>query len=531
MSTARREPSSYRLVAASSVWVWGGGWGTGLTSSGGAVLWQRQRQRQRQNLPRPSVVFLAGSNLGKADGIDDDDDGDYDGDGDGDGDDERGDDDATTFASPAPASIGPLTEDEDAQANKGLPGAIKGGGVLLRVVVFSLAAWCHSAAPLGTLGAAAGGAALGHLVGTPLEWFGVSFVAAAVASGALLTLLERRGGGGAFLQPVRAAGPRSHTTGVKSATPTMGGAAFVPTGVLSALVFTKFSHAVVCALALTTLGFTLIGAYDDAQKLRGKSNDAGLTPRAKLGLQCLVSTAFCAWLAVGSGSPWPGFKPPPTSLNLGGIGLERALAALGLTAAAIPIGRWFWALSAFAMVAESNAVNVTDGLDGLAASTAAVALVSTGISLAASGWFELAAFAVCMGGAAAGFLVVNRHPASCFMGDTGSLALGGALGAVAAAAGGGATLPLVLTSGVFVAETVSVMAQVAYFKWTKKRSATGEGKRLFRMSPLHHHLELGGWGEVRVVATLTAAAGVCAAAGAAVAAGGRIAAAAIAGGV
>jgi phospho-N-acetylmuramoyl-pentapeptide-transferase len=171
-----------------------------------------------------------------------------------------------------------------------------------------------------------------------------------------------------------------------------------------------------------------------------------------------------------------------------------------------------------AAVAESNAVNVTDGLDGLAASTAAVALVCTGLSLVAAGRCELAAFAICMGGAAAGFLVVNRHPASCFMGDTGSLALGGALGAVAAAAGGAATLPLLLTSGVFVAETLSVMVQVAYFKWTKKRSGTSEGVRLFRMAPLHHHLELGGWGEVKVVGVLTAAAGVCAAAGAAAAA-------------
>ena len=187
-------------------------------------------------------------------------------------------------------------------------------------------------------------------------------------------------------------------------------------------------------------------------------------------------------------------------------------------------------LHPYTMVAESNAVNVTDGLDGLAASTAAVALVSMGIWLISCGRLDLAAFSICMGGAAAGFLVVNRHPASCFMGDTGSLALGGALGAVAAAAGGGATLPLLLTSGVFVAEVVSVMAQVGYFKWTKRRSSTGEGTRLFRMAPLHHHLELGGWGEVRVVAVLTAVAAACAAAAACVAAAGRAAAAAAAAG-
>ena len=425
-----------------------------------------------------------------------------------------------------------MTEDEDARVNKGLPGAIKGGGVILRVVTFTLAAWCHSLSFSGSVAAAAGSGAF-ITYGTPLQWFSVSFVVAALASGAFLSLFIRRGagiggGGGlegrsAFLQPVRSDGPQSHTTGVKSATPTMGGAAFVPAGVLCALFFNGFGqNPVVIALALATFGFTLIGACDDMQKLRGKSNYAGLTPRAKLGLQCLVSTIFCAWLATGLG----GVVVPSTSLNLAGLGpgVGRLLAGVlggGVVAAVIPIGGWFWALSAFAMVAESNAVNVTDGLDGLAASTAAVAMTATGISLAHAGRLDLAAFAICIGGAAAGFLVVNRHPASCFMGDTGSLALGGALGAVAAAAGGGATLPLLLTSGVFVVETLSVMAQVGYFKWTKRRSATGEGKRLFRMAPLHHHLELGGWGEVKVVAMLTAAAGLCALIGVVVAATGR----------
>lgn len=396
---------------------------------------------------------------------------------------------------PHTRAIGPLTEDEDARA-KGMPGVIKGGGVLLRVVVFSLAVCCHAVNPAGIDRAAmhahpgSGSVVAGavhHLVGTPLLWFAGSFVAAAVASGALLTLLQRRG---AF-QPIRSDGPQSHTTGVKTATPTMGGVAFIPAGALTALVSTGFGQPVVLALVVATLAFMLIGAYDDLQKLRGKSNYAGLSPRAKLGLQCTVASALCVWLAHGP------LTPPSTSVTLAGL-FE------------VPTGNWFWALSAFAMVAESNAVNVTDGLDGLAASTSAVAFVSTGISLLLTGRAELGAFAICMGGAAAGFLVVNRHPASCFMGDTGSLALGGALGAVAAAAGGSATFPLVLTSGVFIAEVVSVMLQVGYFKYTKKRSAVGEGKRLFRMAPLHHHLELSGWSEVRVVAALTAAAAMCA---------------------
>ena len=128
---------------------------------------------------------------------------------------------------------------------------------------------------------------------------------------------------------------------------------------------------------------------------------------------------------------------------------------------------------------------------------------------------EMAAFCFCVSGAAAGFLTVNCHPAACFMGDTGSLALGGALGAAAAAMGGAATLPLLIATAVFAAEAASVLAQVSYFKWTKRKF--GEGRRLLRMAPLHHHLELGGWSEVRVVAALSAACCVAAVAAVAVA--------------
>ena len=131
----------------------------------------------------------------------------------------------------------------------------------------------------------------------------------------------------------------------------MGGAAFIPAGALSALAATGFSHPVVYALALTTLCFTCIGAYDDVQKLRGKSNYTGLSPRAKLALQCLVSAAFCAWLALFGGGV-------STSLNLAGLGLGRLFAGLGLAAAAIPIGGWFWALSAFAMAGRARELSV-----------------------------------------------------------------------------------------------------------------------------------------------------------------------------
>lgn len=368
---------------------------------------------------------------------------------------------------------------------------VRGGGVLLRVVAFALALWCHALAPLGgRWGAIASGAdpssaAFAALRGSPLQWFGVSFVVSAVASGAWLRVLRAA----VAYQPVREDGPASHAEGVKAKTPTMGGAAFVPAGCACALAFTGFADATAWAATVATLAFAGIGLVDDVGKLRGRRNDAGLTPGKKLAAQCAVAIAFCAWLALVAARRDP---VPTTVYLLGGWSL--------------PMGRWFWALSAFAAVAESNAVNVTDGLDGLAASTAAIALVAMGVCALSGGRAELAAFAVCVGGAAAGFLVVNRHPASCFMGDTGSLALGGALGVVAAAAGGWATLPLLVTTGVFVLETLSVMLQVGWFKFT--RATGGEGRRLFRMAPLHHHLELGGWSEIKVVSVLTALGGV-----------------------
>ena len=371
------------------------------------------------------------------------------------------------------------------------PPDIRGGGALLRVVAFALALWCHALAPLGgRWGAVPSGAdpsfaAFAALRGSPLQWFGVSFLVSAVASGAWLRVLRAA----VAHQPIREDGPASHAQGVKTKTPTMGGAAFVPAGCACALAFTGFADATAWSATAATLAFAGIGFVDDVGKLRGGRNDAGLTPGKKFAAQCAVAVAYCAWLALVASR----HEPIPTTVYLVG-------------GWSIPMGRWFWALSAFAAVAESNAVNVTDGLDGLAASTAAIALVAMGVCALSGGRAELAAFAVCVGGAAAGFLVVNRHPASCFMGDTGSLALGGALGVVAAAAGGWATLPLLVTTGVFVLETLSVMAQVGWFKFP--RATGGEGRRLFRMAPLHHHLELGGWSEIKVVSVLTALGGV-----------------------
>ena len=401
---------------------------------------------------------------------------------------------------------------------------VRGGGVLLRVVAFALAAWCHALAPFGgrwgQAAASAKTATAVALFATPLQWFGVAFFLSAIASGVFARALRAA----RAFQPIRAEGPAAHAASArKTKTPTAGGVALVPAGCLAALVFTRAADPATNAVVACTLLFLAIGFKDDLGKLRAKRNDAGLRPGAKLAAQCAVAGAFVCVVAALSHA---GVSPVSTTVTFGfgvfGALWEQLLTGhvtglSGIKSLALRMDGFYYALAAFAVVSESNAVNVADGVDGLAASLCATAFVALGVVCLAGGRAELGCFSIAMGGASAGFLVVNRHPASVFMGDSGSLALGGALGAVAAAAGGWALFPLVCVTGVFVAEVLSVIAQVAWFKWTKRR--TGEGARLFRMAPLHHHLELGGWGEVKVVATLVAFGAMCALIGVGVAGG------------
>jgi phospho-N-acetylmuramoyl-pentapeptide-transferase len=165
---------------------------------------------------------------------------------------------------------------------------------------------------------------------------------------------------------------------------------------------------------------------------------------------------------------------------------------LGLT---LPLGFLFWLLAGFVLVAESNATNLTDGVDGLAAGTAAIALLGLGALIAPTSP-DLMLFCACLSGSCLGFLVHNRNPARVFMGDTGSLALGGALAAVAIVSN--SLFALLILSGLFLVETISVIIQVSYYKATK--GPDGVGKRFFKMSPYHNHLELSGWSETRIVA-------------------------------
>lgn len=270
-------------------------------------------------------------------------------------------------------------------------------------------------------------------------------------------------------QSIREDGPQSHLK--KAGTPTMGGIFFIPVALLAALAWSEFSPAVVAVVTLT-FSYAFIGWLDDWQIIRHQSNK-GISPRLKLAMQIGFGGAFCLWATV---------TQPATIANL-------TLPFGNL----LPLGLLMFPVGWFALVAESNATNLTDGLDGLAAGTVAIALLALGALV--SDTPDLMVFCACLSGACLGFLAHNRNPARVFMGDTGSLALGGALAAVAILSGN--LLALFILGGLFLVETLSVIAQVSYFKATK--GSDGVGKRLFKMSPYHNHLELSGWAETHIV--------------------------------
>ncbi len=286
-----------------------------------------------------------------------------------------------------------------------------------------------------------------------------------------------------FGQVVRDDGPQSHLK--KQGTPSMGGVLIGLALTLSTLLWADLTNVLVWVSVLVFIGCALIGFTDDYLKISKKSS-AGLSGRWKLLLQAIIIVG-CAGLLVLHGE-WdtrlsiPFFKEIRPDLGL----LYAPFALLVIAGA-------------------SNAVNLTDGLDGLAAGpiaiTAAVYTIFAYVAghVVLSGYLhlpyvagagELAIFCGAMMGASLGFLWYNAHPAEIFMGDVGSLSLGGALGAVAVLSK--QEILLVIVGGVFVAEALSVMLQVGYFKLTG-------GKRIFRMAPIHHHFELMGWPETKVV--------------------------------
>ena len=228
---------------------------------------------------------------------------------------------------------------------------------------------------------------------------------------------------------------------------------------------------------LVIWGHAILGYIDDLSKARSRG---GISSKAKLLGQILLAGAFLISFPITA--HWIdllGFTP---------------------TFHLIIKSWWMWPLALLVIIGTSNAVNLTDGIDGLAASLSvqvAFAFFILGMGQPRENWYIVTVFWMALGGACLGFLAFNKHPARVFMGDTGSLALGAALGAGAIVTGTVWLLPFV--GFIFYVEMFSVIAQVLYFKYTRRKF--GEGKRLFRRAPLHHHFELSGWSEWRVVAT------------------------------
>lgn len=267
-------------------------------------------------------------------------------------------------------------------------------------------------------------------------------------------------------QIIRVEGPESHQA--KAGTPSMGGWLILAPLLVTLAVF-RVHTPLVWVLAAVVIGYAFVGWLDDYLIVKKRSNK-GLAPHQKLAGQFLVGVGFAAAL-------WY-------------FGRGTAV-MVPFTHQLFDLGVFYYPLIVFIMVGTTNAVNLTDGLDGLAASTVAIALAGLAACLGALAFQpDLLILVMAVIGGCLGFLWFNWHPAQVFMGDTGSLGLGAAV--AGAAALGRLELWLIPLGLVFIAETLSVMIQVAYFKRTG-------GKRFFKMSPLHHHFELSGWKETKVV--------------------------------
>lgn len=273
-----------------------------------------------------------------------------------------------------------------------------------------------------------------------------------------------------FGQQIREEGPREHRK--KSGTPTMGGLGFILSIVLTSLFFVRDYPRIIPVL-FVTVGFGVIGFLDDYIKVVMKRSE-GLNPIQKLIGQILIAGIFCFYLMYN--------EEVATTLRIPFMnGFE------------LDVGWFFIPIFFVTALGTDNGVNLTDGLDGLCASvTLLVAVFLTVVSVGENKGIEPVTGAAA--GSLLGFLLFNVHPAKVFMGDTGSLALGGFV--ISSMFMMQMPLFILLAGFIYLVETVSVILQVGYFKITK-------GKRLFRMAPLHHHFELGGWSETRVVAVFS----------------------------
>lgn len=277
---------------------------------------------------------------------------------------------------------------------------------------------------------------------------------------------------------IRIEGPQSHMT--KMGTPTMGGVMIVGTVVLLTVLFNLVDRWSMLLPLAVLMSFAILGGIDDWMTLtNSKSRTYGFTVRYKFLL--MLAVAFVASLVL--------YLPAPFGLE------NRGLVRIPFIGA-VNIGVWFIPLATLIIVATANAVNLTDGLDSLAGWNLTLAFAAYGVMtfLSEPRLTNLMAFSFTLVGACAAFLWYNAYPAQVFMGDTGSLALGAVLGLVALQSQQWLLLPVV--GFVFVAEALSVIIQTTYFKWTRYRF--GEGRRVFKMAPLHHHFELLGWSQPQV---------------------------------
>ena len=290
---------------------------------------------------------------------------------------------------------------------------------------------------------------------------GIAFLTTAVLGPLLIPILTRMKAG----QVIRSDGPARHLG--KAGTPTMGGILIISAMILASLIMAGHSREVILCLG-ATVAFGFIGFWDDYIKVVLRRS-LGLRAREKLVMQIFFALVFGIYIV---------------------FGLFRGTSILvPFTDIDITLGYWYFPFIIIVFLATTNAVNLTDGLDGLAAGTTFFVALGLILICFMTAHSTLAVFAASLAGGCLGFLIYNRHPARVFMGDTGSMALGGAVAGIAALTR--SELALIVIGGIYVLEALSVILQVISFQVT--------GKRIFLMTPIHHHFELKGWSEKHVV--------------------------------
>jgi phospho-N-acetylmuramoyl-pentapeptide-transferase len=299
---------------------------------------------------------------------------------------------------------------------------------------------------------------------------GLAFVVTLLIGRPIITYLRLRKAG----KQVRIDGPETHVR--KIGTPTMGGIMVAASVVLITVVFNTIGRLSMLLPIAVLVASAALGAMDDRMSLVGGQRQGGMTARLKIVWLTLFALVAALILHL----------PYPYGLGLSGVYLPFI--------GRYEIGWLYVPIAAAVIIGTANAVNFTDGLDTLAAGTAAIAFVAYAIIAYRQGQLGVVTFCFTMVGALMGFLWFNAHPAQVIMGDTGSLAIGASLAVAAFMTGQWLLLPVV--GAVFLAEAASVVLQIGWFKYTRRRY--GEGRRLFKMAPLHHHFEMLGWSETQV---------------------------------